>query len=373
MIDSLTARGARLVAAVLLATLAGGAQRLVAQQGTTGGVRAVTLDEAINLALQTQPAIIQAEGNLDVAHASQREALGAYLPSLSLSSGLSQNSPNRWNSQTQQYITGQKSVSYSTGLSASLTIFDGFSRLAQTRAANASAASTDAALTNQKFQVILQTKQAFFNSLAAGDLVSAAQTQLERAQRRLEVSKDRLAAGSGIRSDALGGPVDVGNAELALLNARAQQATAEANLARLIGVTGAVHASGQPALPDLSALDTAALRQEAIDLVMETVADLFKERGEEEKVWGSMVKQALKRRNPGFNESYYGFRAFSDLLEEAQKRKLLSLERDEKSGGYLIRPMWRPPGAPRARGASRTSTAELRAAPRAPARKAPAR
>ena len=264
MIDSLTARGARLVAAVLLATLAGGAQRLVAQQGTTGGVRAVTLDEAINLALQTQPAIIQAEGNLDVAHASQREALGAYLPSLSLSSGLSQNSPNRWNSQTQQYITGQKSVSYSTGLSASLTIFDGFSRLAQTRAANASAASTDAALTNQKFQVILQTKQAFFNSLAAGDLVSAAQTQLERAQRQLQVSKDKLAAGSGIRSDTLSATVDVGNAELALLNARAQQATAEANLARLIGVTGAVHASGQPALPDLSALDTAALRQEAI-------------------------------------------------------------------------------------------------------------
>jgi len=49
------------------------------------------------------------------------------------------------------------------------------------------------------------------------------------------------------------------------------------------------------------------------------------------------VKQALKRRSPGFNESYYGFRAFSDLLEEAQKRGLLALERDEKSGGYLVR------------------------------------
>jgi hypothetical protein len=50
-----------------------------------------------------------------------------------------------------------------------------------------------------------------------------------------------------------------------------------------------------------------------------------------------MVKQALKRRNPGFNESYYGFRTFSDLLEEAQNRKLLALEHDQKSGGYVIR------------------------------------
>jgi outer membrane protein len=58
--------------------------------------------------------------------------------------------------------------------------------------------------------------------------------------------------------------VDVGNAELALLNAKAQQATAEANLARLVGVEGSVRATGQPALPDLSTLDTAALRQEAI-------------------------------------------------------------------------------------------------------------
>lgn len=78
-------------------------------------------------------------------------------------------------------------------------------------------------------------------------------------------------------------------------------------------------------------------RQEALDLVLETVEDLFKERGEEDKVWGSMVKQALKRRKPGFNESYHGFRSFSELLEDAQARKLLTLEHDEKSGGYIIK------------------------------------
>jgi uncharacterized protein (TIGR00288 family) len=74
-----------------------------------------------------------------------------------------------------------------------------------------------------------------------------------------------------------------------------------------------------------------------LDLVLETAAALFEERGEEEKVWGSIVKQALKRRHPGFNETFHGFRTFSELLEEAQARGLLTLEYDEKSGGYIIR------------------------------------
>jgi uncharacterized protein (TIGR00288 family) len=77
-------------------------------------------------------------------------------------------------------------------------------------------------------------------------------------------------------------------------------------------------------------------QQEAFDLVLATIDALIAERGEDEKVWGSMVKQALKRRRPGFNESYYGFRSFNRLLEEAASRRLLALERDEKSGGYII-------------------------------------
>jgi uncharacterized protein (TIGR00288 family) len=75
----------------------------------------------------------------------------------------------------------------------------------------------------------------------------------------------------------------------------------------------------------------------ALDLVMQTVEALIAERGAEEKIWGSMVKQALKRRNPGFNESYYGFSSFSKLLDEAEARNILQLERDEKSGGYIVK------------------------------------
>jgi uncharacterized protein (TIGR00288 family) len=78
-------------------------------------------------------------------------------------------------------------------------------------------------------------------------------------------------------------------------------------------------------------------KQEALDLAMETIEALFSERTSEEKIWGSMVKQALKRRKPGFSESYYGYRSFGKLLDEAESRGLLSLEPDEKSGGVIIK------------------------------------
>ena len=78
-------------------------------------------------------------------------------------------------------------------------------------------------------------------------------------------------------------------------------------------------------------------RAEALDLIIETLEALVTERGDDEKIWGSMVKQALKRRKPGFNESYYGFRSFNALLEAAERGGNITLERDEKSGGYIVR------------------------------------
>ena len=77
-------------------------------------------------------------------------------------------------------------------------------------------------------------------------------------------------------------------------------------------------------------------QQEAVDMVISTLEDLFEERGDGGKVWGSHVKQTLKRRQPGFSERYHGFRTFGSLLEEAESRGLLQLEHDEKSGGYII-------------------------------------
>jgi len=78
-------------------------------------------------------------------------------------------------------------------------------------------------------------------------------------------------------------------------------------------------------------------KQEAFDLVLATIEALAEDREEDDKIWGSMIKQALKRQKPGFSESYHGFRSFSQLLEEAQARRLIEIEKDEKSGGYIVR------------------------------------
>ena len=83
-------------------------------------------------------------------------------------------------------------------------------------------------------------------------------------------------------------------------------------------------------------------RTEALELVVETFEAVAEERGENEPIWGSMIKQAIKRRHPGFNERAQGFRSFNDLLAEAQKRGFLTLQADEKSGGYTGRAVDRP-------------------------------
>ena len=86
--------------------------------------------------------------------------------------------------------------------------------------------------------------------------------------------------------------------------------------------------NGEPEGPSL---------EKALDQVLETIEAIGGERQADEAIWGSMIKQAIKRRNPGFNERAYGFRSFNDLLLEAQKRGLLKLDADEKSGGYVVR------------------------------------
>ncbi|MBC7514037.1 MAG: NYN domain-containing protein [Herminiimonas sp.] len=77
-------------------------------------------------------------------------------------------------------------------------------------------------------------------------------------------------------------------------------------------------------------------RQDGFDLIVETIEAQITERGEE-KMWGSMVKQTMKRRRPGFTESAYGYRSFREMVEDAQKHNMLLIVRDEKPGQYTIR------------------------------------
>ena len=103
---------------------------------------------------------------------------------------------------------------------------------------------------------------------------------------------------------------------------------------------GAANAQPAPRLPEDEQRrreELEARRSQAVDIAVETFDALVAERGDSGKMWASVLKQAIKRRKPDFNESYFGFKAFGNLLEEAQARGLLELGRDEKSGTYVYR------------------------------------
>lgn len=247
------------LAAVLCAgALAVASETLHAQAET------VSLDDAVTAALRAHPQVVQARGQLDIAAASRRSAVGAWLPTINGTSGWSRNSSSRFDPNTQRTVSSGAGSTYSAGFDARMELFDGLRRVADNRAANADVASADAGLINQEFQVTLQTKQAFFTALAADELVRVAETRIQRAEEQLKISMDKLAAGSATRSDTLRGRVELGNAQLQLLNAQTQRATAEADLARLMGRDGPVRAASDPTLFDRVSLDTAQLREEAL-------------------------------------------------------------------------------------------------------------
>jgi len=228
-----------------------------------GQIPTVTLDEAIELGLRVQPAVVQARGAVRSASAGNREVLGSWLPRVSASGSWTRNqTTTRVNSDGISYES--PAYNYNTGWNAAIDIFDGFRRFAENRAADADYESADASLTDQQFQVTLQVKQAFFNTLAADELMRVSDTRIRRAEEQLKVAKEKLAAGSATRSDTLRSAVELGNARLQYLNAQTSQASTRAALARLIGYDGPVQPVGDSTLFLLPPLDTAALRSELL-------------------------------------------------------------------------------------------------------------
>ncbi|MBE0594640.1 MAG: TolC family protein [Gemmatimonadales bacterium] len=227
-------------------------------------VPTVTLQEAVEMARHVNPTIISAEGQVQNAGAGKLQAMGAWLPSLSASSGYNvRPGQERLDPTTGAYVT-PTSRSASGSIGASLELFNGFRRIAENRSANAEQSNAQASLVNQEFQIALQTKQAFFNALASDELVRVSERRIQRAEEQLRMSRDKLAAGSAIRSDTLQSVVELGSARLQLLQAQTARATAEANLARLIGVDGSVGAAADSNLLQPVVLDTVQLRMEAV-------------------------------------------------------------------------------------------------------------
>lgn len=223
----------------------------------------VTLNEAIQRALLVQPAMVQARGDQRNAGAGLWATNGAFLPTVTSNGSYGRAGGTRLNQQTNQIVTAPATTTFQGNISASLELFDGLRRFGDRNAARATNDAAEAGVVNQRFQVTLATKQIFYDALANEELLRVAQSQVRRAQQQLQISVEKLRAGSATRSDSLRSTVDYGNARIALLEAQANLASAQANLGRQIGVDQSVRAVPDSVLPPLP--DTAALRASAIE------------------------------------------------------------------------------------------------------------
>ncbi len=254
-----------LLAALLFAPMPAAAQQ---RDSTAPPPRQVTLAQAIKLAEQVQPRVVQAQATLDNAGARLRNAKAQYLPNVQLSSSGSNfraGGASRLDQATGQIIPGgSSSTSLSTNLSASLDLFTGFRRGADIRSARATSDAADASLVDARFQQRLTTTNAFLDALSNAELRRVREASVRRAEEQLKVSVAKLHAGSATRSDSLRSLVTLGTAQLQLIQADAQVAAAEAALARLIGAPGRVSALDDSSFHKvISAVDTAALMGDA--------------------------------------------------------------------------------------------------------------
>lgn len=229
---------------------------------------ALTLEEAIRRSEDVAPSVVQARGSVRSAELSVRTQTWRYIPSitfpiradLNLSSGQSRLDPV-----TGEVISGNTTnPSYSIGAQANYTIFDGFGRTHDLRAAQAREVAADAQLISARFQNRLNVTNAFFNVLSNQELLRVNEAAVDRARQQLAIASARLQSGAGQRTDSLTALVQLGQARQQLLQAQAALATSEANLGRLTGVDGRATAVEDPSFYVAPVLvDTAGLRTEA--------------------------------------------------------------------------------------------------------------
>lgn len=247
-------RGAPLIA-LLTATLASAAG---AQEPTT----TVTLAEALRLSLERMPAMVAAGAAVRNAEADLLQARGSLLPTVTANSFYGNSSNQRFDQTTGKLV----SENYTAQLQTTYDIFTGGRRYAQLRIAGADLDAAEAEHRAQRFQTILLTTQAFYAAAAAEDLLRVAEQRLARAQQQMEFARTRLEIGTATTSDALRAELEVGNAEVAVIDARSALRNSTLQLGRQIGVADDVHAASEalpsaaPALPPLADLVARALR-----------------------------------------------------------------------------------------------------------------
>jgi outer membrane protein len=232
-------RVAGVVTALALATAAPAESAQTAAADTLP--RPVTLEEAVALARQNAPGIIQAEGQKRTSAAGVRSAYAAFLPSVSLSAGASRQLPatgSRTRVENGQVITVPTDPwSSNIGLGASVTLFEGGRRITDLQQAHGQADAAEVNSVVQVYATTLSVKQQLFNLLAARETEMAARSQLEQAEQQRRTAIAQVRARTATRSDSLRAEIQVRSARLALMDARDAQEVA---------VTGLTRAAGSP-------------------------------------------------------------------------------------------------------------------------------
>jgi outer membrane protein len=234
-----------LVALVILPLLVLPVPKAALAQSDGGDGTVISLTEAIRLSLEREPAAVAAAGAVSSAQADQLQARGALLPSVTVNGIFANSSNQRFDQATGQLV----SQNYTSQLQGSYELFGAGRRFATLRASGADVDAAEARYTAQRFQTILETTSLFYAAAGAADLVRVAERRQQRAQEQLKFAQVRLDLGTTTQSDVLRAEIEVGNAELAAVDARANLRTSELQLGRQVGVDAAVHPAPQ-SLPD---------------------------------------------------------------------------------------------------------------------------
>ena len=215
--------------------------------GADSTARALTLGQAVDLALRNAPAMVQVAGETRTRGAEVRAAYAAFVPGVTLSAGATRQYTSGTNTRVengQVIVLPRDPWSSSGSVGASVDLFTGGRRLFDLKRARAGETAARADAVSQRFQVELEVKQQYFNVLAARESEAAARAQLEQSQRQLRDAIARLREQTATKSDSLRSVIQVRNAELALLTAENDRTSAAAALTRLVGAPDPVTASG---------------------------------------------------------------------------------------------------------------------------------
>ncbi|HEY7406949.1 MAG TPA: TolC family protein [Gemmatimonadaceae bacterium] len=226
--------------------------------------RPITLEEAVQLAQRNAPGAVQSRGQLRTSDATVRGAYASFLPDVNL------NMSRSWEGGTRTIQAGrpvgdESPWSSSAGASMSIQLFDGGSRFYELRRARAQQDAAEANDIDQRFQIALSVKQAYYDGLAARESEAAARTQLEEAQLQMRTATARMAAGAATKSDSLRTVIQIGNAQLALISAQNALRTAEATLTRLVATPFPVTPADDALGAQTIAVDSASLERLALD------------------------------------------------------------------------------------------------------------